>query len=54
MAIWDARSKALVEKLKMGQPVRSIKFSSGPMDLLAFAEHEGVFNVLDARKLKDI
>jgi hypothetical protein len=32
--------------------VRSVKFSSDPVDLLAYAEHEQKFHVLDSRNYR--
>lgn len=37
---------------KVDQAVRSVKFSGAPVDLLAFAENESTFHVVDARKYR--
>lgn len=47
--VWDARDRRPVAKYRGLGAVRSVKFSSGPMDLLAFAEQEGRAHVVDTR-----
>lgn len=35
--------------MKAPRAVRSVKFSAEPMDIVAFAEHEQAFHLVDAR-----
>lgn len=49
--VWDARDRRLVARYTVQNAVRSVKFSSSPMDLLAFAEQEGRAHLVDTRML---
>jgi methyl coenzyme M reductase alpha subunit len=35
---------------QVAHAVRTVKFSAEPVDLMAFAEHDNTFHVVDARK----
>ena len=50
-ALYSAPSNALQVVARQVAPsaVRNVKFTAAPVDLLAYAEHEGTFSVVDAR-----
>eukprot|EP00892_Ulva_mutabilis_P003678 jgi/Ulvmu1/1682/UM115_0011.1 len=49
LLIWDARCCQAVATMVAPRAVRSVKFSAEPMDIVAFAEHEQAFHLVDAR-----
>lgn len=49
--VWDVRDRRAVARYLTHSAVRCVKFSSGPMDLLAFAESEGRVHLVDIRML---
>mmetsp|Transcript_14085 Transcript_14085/g.30534 ORF Transcript_14085/g.30534 Transcript_14085/m.30534 type:complete len:360 (-) Transcript_14085:671-1750(-) len=51
IAVRDHRSSSLVHKYKLQSAGRCVKFSPGPLDLLAFTEHEECAHVVDVRRL---
>lgn len=52
MAVWDVRSSTRVALMRRpaGTACRNIKFSPGPVDLLAFSEQKDAVHVVDARR----
>eukprot|EP00191_Tetraselmis_sp_GSL018_P012966 CAMPEP_0177587326 /NCGR_PEP_ID=MMETSP0419_2-20121207/5578_1 /TAXON_ID=582737 /ORGANISM="Tetraselmis sp., Strain GSL018" /LENGTH=257 /DNA_ID=CAMNT_0019077341 /DNA_START=599 /DNA_END=1372 /DNA_ORIENTATION=- len=49
LCVWDVRSHKLVAKYSAQAPLRAVKFSSGPVDLLAFTEHTCNAHLVDSR-----
>ncbi|CAG9463104.1 unnamed protein product [Pedinophyceae sp. YPF-701] len=49
--VWDAHSHRLLARYRTEGACRDVKFSSGPMDLLAFSEHTTRCHLVDARML---
>ena len=49
VCVWDVRSQRPMAKFSTSLACRSLKFSRGPVDLLAFAEHEENIHLVDAR-----
>lgn len=48
-SFWDPRSQQRTSELRMTEPVRNIKFSESPTDLVAVAEHKGFVHIVDVR-----
>lgn len=55
VSVWDAQSLKRLARLGSAEPRknrnagRSIQFSKGPLDLLAYAEHVNHVNIIDTR-----
>lgn len=47
--VWDHRSRAVVTRYHTPLACRNVKFSPAPLDLMAFAEHQGRTHVVDCR-----
>mmetsp|Transcript_17434 Transcript_17434/g.49023 ORF Transcript_17434/g.49023 Transcript_17434/m.49023 type:complete len:334 (-) Transcript_17434:439-1440(-) len=49
VCVWDLKSRRPLAKFSTALACRSVKFSRGPIDLLAFSEHESSVHLVDAR-----
>ena len=49
VCVWDIKSRKPMAKFTTSLACRSIKFSKGPIDLMAFSEHESNVHLVDAR-----
>lgn len=49
LCVWDIRSGKTVAKYSSRASFRAVKFSAGPVDLLAFTEHDTAFHLVDSR-----
>mmetsp|Transcript_13099 Transcript_13099/g.39656 ORF Transcript_13099/g.39656 Transcript_13099/m.39656 type:complete len:442 (-) Transcript_13099:685-2010(-) len=47
--LWDTRSMEVTATLQCGVAARCVKFSGGPADMLAIAEHKGAAHIVDLR-----
>jgi len=53
LCVWDIRSAKLVAKYGSRTAFRAVKFSNGPIDLLAFSEHDTHVHLVDSRMYGD-